>query len=1016
MSQQIQYPTHKAFQLMPIVEKLPLHIECLTCFNSTLIVGTGSGQLLVYIISLNQKNTLEVSLERTIKSITKKPIQQLEAIHKYSILIALFESQIHVFDLTTYQFKYTLQKTKGAFSFTVAINTQLINLCVVCKRKLQFYYLKNTVKNSQFMDLINDLELNDTPKTIEFLKDNQIIFSLRKDYYLYELPSPTSNNGLNETNSANSSQIKELFNIGGSQVSLKSMDPLVYKIKNYEFNKISIALFPEDRKTVLLDENLKPKLEYQIMWSSNPASICSIGPYLVSLLPATNSVEVLSIEPKSLNVQTIEFQSLNSAGLPTQQLDKDRSSSSASSSLASSFQTTSQFLANMAPQLVQTVTSLGSSSASTAITVNNSERLKLLATNGNSVFYIATQSNIWCLLLIEINEQLNSLIKCRNYDLAIGLHDCYKFYQQLNADVLLNKKQTVPSSSPPSPPSNSSESNQMQLFLNLNIFQASVDENLIVKAKHQNALELFCQKQFGPSMKLFESLSTDPSYIIAFIRGLLPESHRAQLIQYKDFKLPDLNVQEMKTAIDFLIDYLQFKRKEILKDDKNLILSLYSLVDYNFINKSRKATLEIIDTTLLQAYLRIHEQLVTPLLRRENTYFHLETCERLLKQQGKLNELLILYEKRNLHERALDLLNEEFGKHNSKLNNIEHLIKYLKKLSNKFLDLIFKYSKTIIERNDCNIGLQIFVTNTELLERNNFEEIENQSQDDEEDQILRELNREKVCEFFQKQIEPKEHGLNLLFKYVEYCVYIWKDKSEFINNFLIQIYKDSLAQIEDSTSESYRHLKEKLIKFLKNTNNYKINFALGKFDINTEERAILYGKLGEHEEALNIYVNILNDVIKAELYCKHVYMNPTYKNTKNVYYQLLKIYLNNESDDIRIKCSIDLLNEHSDTIANCHTLEMLPSDSIKCTKLTNFFEIMLKKLCKQQRYYQLLKHLTFQLNLQVHELRILKQQTKFVINEEKICVICNKRLGKSAYVRYPDGKIIHYGCCKDRSL
>ena len=29
------------------------------------------------------------------------------------------------------------------------------------------------------MDLINDLELNDTPKTIEFLKDNQVIFYLK---------------------------------------------------------------------------------------------------------------------------------------------------------------------------------------------------------------------------------------------------------------------------------------------------------------------------------------------------------------------------------------------------------------------------------------------------------------------------------------------------------------------------------------------------------------------------------------------------------------------------------------------------------------------------------------------------------------------------------------------------------------------------------------------------------------------------------------------------------------------
>ena len=85
----------------------------------------------------------------------------------------------------------------------------------------------------------------------------------------------------------------------------------------------------------------------------------------------------------------------------------------------------------MAPQIVQTVASTGilGSLASTAITVNNSERLKLLATNGDSVFYIATQSNIWCLLLIEINEQLNSLIEYRNHDLDIGLHDCYKFYQ-----------------------------------------------------------------------------------------------------------------------------------------------------------------------------------------------------------------------------------------------------------------------------------------------------------------------------------------------------------------------------------------------------------------------------------------------------------------------------------------------------------------------------------------------------------------------------------------------------------
>lgn len=1083
MSQNI---THRAFELMPIVEKLPLQIECLTAFNTTLIIGTNVGQILIYIINLNPSNhKLEITLERTIKSFTKKSIQQLEALQKYSILIALYDSQIHVYDLNTYQHKYTLQKSKGAYSFTTQVtsNGQLIHLCVVCKRKLQFYYINNSIKNAQFMELINDLELNDTPKAIEFVKENLIIFSLRKDYYSYELPSPQSlksttmtpvssnvpisstaggsASSLTNAQTASNSQIKELFTFGEkneSTVNLRSMEPICAKVNAYELNKQLVLIAYEDRKCALLEDNLKPRLTYQVQWSSNPSVVCNVGPYLVGLMPLTNTVEVLTIEPKSIQVQTVEFPS--------------SSGSSAGSSSVSSSLSSSSFLAgvaNVTSNIVNVSSSLTSSTMSTlasasaaitgtgtggnnnnapqvqqAVNVNTADRLKILTTNGNSIFYITTQSNVWGLIPIEVNEQLDGLIKYHNYDIGINLINSYNAYQQLNEQAFIKSG------------SGGGEQNQahnrLQPFLNLKLFQVKINPELIVKIKNLDALDSYCQKQFEKSMKQFEVLNTDPTCIIAFISGLLPDSHRMQLIQYRDFKLPDLNSQETKQAIDYLIDYLNYKRKEILKDfdisstsssssaaaanQSNTHLQLYSLNDFKFITKSRKQILEIIDTTLLQAYLRTREQLVQNLLRRENTFFHLETSERLLKAQNKYLELIILYEKKQLHERALVLLSDELNKTNSPLNNISHIIKYLKKLTNKHIELIFKYSKQLVEKYDYKVSLQIFLTNVGLLERineivlnsesfdakkkssdtNNDDDIDEEDYD-EHDQILRQLDRERVCKFFQTQIEPSELGFNLLFKYLEYCVYVWYDKSEYINNLLIQVYKERLdSYLETNNINEYKRLKDKLLKFLTDTHNYQINYALSNFSLNSEERAILLGKLGQHEDALHIYVDVLNDTQKAELYCKNVYMNPSYKNSKNVYYQLLKMYLNSEIDDIRINSSIKLLNEHSNKIATCHTLEMLPAESIKCKNLANFFENMLNKLCRQQRHYQILKHLTFQLNLQVHELRIMKQQTKFIVNEEKLCQICKKRLGKSAIVRYPDGRIIHYGCRKDADV
>ena len=51
--------------------------------------------------------------------------------------------------------------------------------------------------------------------------------------------------------------------------------------------------------------------------------------------------------------------------------------------------------------------------------------------------------------------------------------------------------------------------------------------------------------------------------------------------------------------------------------------------------------------------------------------------------------------------------------------------------------------------------------------------------------------------------------------------------------------------------------------------------------------------------------------------------------------------------------------------------------------------------------------------LQVREQHIHYQSKRCVINDEKNCAVCKKRIGNSAFARYPNGVIVHYYCCKD---
>lgn len=112
-----------------------------------------------------------------------------------------------------------------------------------------------------------------------------------------------------------------------------------------------------------------------------------------------------------------------------------------------------------------------------------------------------------------------------------------------------------------------------------------IDENLMRKIQNLNALDLFRRKRFKESYQIFQSMKTDPTHLIAFLPGLLPESFRAKL--EFDSLYVEFNAKEQEEAIDALIDYLNSKRRDFIKLTDNQPLNLIPLLDGRSVCKDK---------------------------------------------------------------------------------------------------------------------------------------------------------------------------------------------------------------------------------------------------------------------------------------------------------------------------------------------------------------------------------------------------------------------------------------------
>ncbi|XP_023760714.1 vacuolar sorting protein 39 [Lactuca sativa] len=290
----------------------------------------------------------------------------------------------------------------------------------------------------------------------------------------------------------------------------------------------------------------------------------------------------------------------------------------------------------------------------------------------------------------------------------------------------------------------------------------------------------------------------------------------------------------------------------------------------------------ICDTALLQALLLTGQIVAVLELLKGFNYCDMKICEELLQKGNHDVCLLGLYKYNSMHREALKLLHELVE--DSKLEQPKITTK------NKFKpEMIIDYLKPL-----CGIDHML------VLEFSTF--------------VLESCPTKTIELFLSGNIPAdlvnsylKQHAPTLRATYLEQMLSMNEDGiSPHLQNEMVQIYlSEVLDWHADLTAQNkwdeklYIPPRRKLITALQGISEYNPEAFLKRIppDALYEERAILLGKMNQHELALSIYVHKLHVPESALSYCDRVYelggAHQQYgKAQGNIYLTLMQVYMN----------------------------------------------------------------------------------------------------------------------------
>ncbi|XJO72776.1 hypothetical protein BDV3_003850 [Batrachochytrium dendrobatidis] len=505
----------------------------------------------------------------------------------------------------------------------------------------------------------------------------------------------------------------------------------------------------------------------------------------------------------------------------------------------------------------------------------------------------------------------------------------------------------------------------------------------ITKVRALQAHYMFTEeKLFDDALEILETLNASPLDVLDF----LPALFEAEV----DWNAPNVDLD----AVSAISGYLLRERARLakycfqIKDTSNTPVQSTEIASAeHFIANGEPFMSDtpthddvhhlsvIIDTSLLKAYLALNSPLLRSLVRVDN-HCDIATAELLFNHTKKFDALIDLYFAKQLHLKALEWLASNIDSKDS----VVPLAQYLKRLSLfEQMPLVFKYTPLVISKN-ADLGLSIFTEDRNQL-----------SQED----------RARVYEFL------LDCAPLLAVKYLEHVIFDLSDTTRSFHNALAFAYlkKTELHTVSDDTT-----FHTKLAEFLCFSTNYDPEAILlrmpseGLLNI----RAIIYGRLKRHQDALFIYVTKLHDYTLACKYCEDQY-NVLDSESLHVFTILFELLM--KAPNRTFEENIVFLSTYADKLDSTAALKLLKPE-LTFSMLEEFLSKSQEALIDTKNMNVVKTAMLRSERVQLQQKLLTLQSKRVCITDENMCNVCFKRISNAMLTHFLDGSVAHAYCIR----
>ncbi|PHH84838.1 hypothetical protein CDD83_1296 [Cordyceps sp. RAO-2017] len=1044
-----------AFTARPIIELRPRDkskIETILAYGDRILVGLNSGALRVYRLNelcapqdnpssppLSSEETAHetakatqngqgsspkqhaskkpTDLLREVEKFSTRAIEQLAIIKEANIIISLSNYQVSFYDLQTYEYIETLSRSKNASCFAVTSNIvkdpetgipEIISrLAVAVKRRLFLW----SWHESELGDDVGEVVLSESIRTVTWANATKLVCGMNGGYVMVDSLTYQFEDIVSPGMVGAGSQGSRFGTVSSAGMGYMGLGgympkPLAAKLADGEI------LLAKDINTLFIKDDGKPLERRQIPWPSSPEFIGYSYPYIVALQsPSKGFLEVRNPDTLSL-LQSISLPGAAQLHFP--------------------------------PPTVS------------------------LAHAGKG-FHISSERCVWKMAATGYDSQVDELVHGGMFDEAVSVlnmledallknkKETLREVKMLKAEMLFSQKRfrkamdLMNEDDVHAPPERVLMFYPPQIAGELSRWAHLEDDGGVqglwtVKTNGTAAVESseglvdhLLPQPIGGFAKLFRGASkktqSDAASVASGRKETVEDDDMEGAKEAANKEDRPLEGKELIKAVLELNSYLagtrarlqrvldpvtaklkpQPDRQDSVEEAGERFLRTSQNESEQKLEEELRETFRLVDTTLFRSYMLSQPSLAGSLFRIPNFCDPSVVNEKLL-EHNRFTELVDFFYGKRMHKDALELLHR-FGSARKPdeaapaLHGPDRTIQYLQNLPPSEIDVILEHAAWTLESNP-DYAMEIFVGDTENAET---------------------MPRDKVISFLQ------EMDTNLERHYLEHIIDELEDMTPDFHNRLAELYVEHLAGAEKG--DGWDGLMDKLLRFLRGSRQiYSLTKALGLMPKDDpsfyEARAVVLSNMGEHREALEIYVFKMKDFAKAEEYCNRLHKSqetfvspgasPALEDpTKSTYHTLLSLYMKPPFPYKKLlEPALDLLSKHGSRLPATSTLSLIP-DNLPIGALEAYFRGRIRSVTSLVNESRIVANLRKAEGISVAARLHLGDDATggqggrnrhVIITDERHCVVCHKklggvmRIGGSVMAVLPDNTVVHYGC------